>query len=391
LLFGNIKMSIAHAGLIRPWYLSNYGDDFERLAWSGRFSAWSQLRVHMGFDTIPMNISLWVSFALGCLAMLCAYLKDWRKWLVLVLILAVMCAGAYSLVVPTVADGEADLGKHMFGYVQFADMAFIVVVMCLLSALDVYLDGRKGKATEEAAESAGDAAAVANREPLFVRFAPVGIAGLLVLSMMPAIFAGRFAAADVADIGDAKVGDVVYLGNYNGEALRWLVVGETARTRILVAEKNVTEMAFDGGGGNHWADSSIRAWLNGDFFDTAFDDGEAGLVVESPHYLVLSRKNKELAQMGDREFYAFHIPAYAFRGTERAYRVGVSDKVRLPDAGVMTSIIDMGRRIEGGYWLGIPYFGNGEMVRYVSKDGYVLMKDAKHPLGVRPVIEVNKK
>lgn len=73
----------------------------------------------------------------------------------------------------------------------------------------------------------------------------------------------------------AQCGDVVYLGEYdqdgqiyNGyEPVGWIVVGRED-DRLLVVSKYCLEMSQFGG--ENWADSYVRRWLNGEFISSAF-------------------------------------------------------------------------------------------------------------------------
>jgi hypothetical protein len=68
----------------------------------------------------------------------------------------------------------------------------------------------------------------------------------------------------------------------------------------------------------------------------------------------------------------------------------MADMVRLPGADTMNQLLDMdqGHRIRGGFWLEIPRALDGNMVRYVTCDGHVTMRDAGNVGGVRPVITI---
>jgi len=372
LLAKKIDLSVAHSGMVRPWYLANYRADVGRFVLSDKFSGWSTIRPHMGFDTVYGNVVLWLAFIAAFMVLVKAYLMGRRKWLFV--LAAILGAGLYSLVIQVIANGEGDLAKHMFAYVQFADMAFIL----LIYGLAITVDEHRLKE-------------LADTRNLTLVAAPVLC--LLVL-MIPVISSAvkSLAPVHVVDLADAQVGDAVYFGNYNGEDLLWFVVDDSGYSQTLVSIRNIGKMAFESSiSGNYWVDSEIRWWLNGEFLNSAFADfDDRSKIVESSRNLILSADTREFAEMGDRDFYAFHIPRYAFRGVDRAYRMGVSDMVGLPNAEVMQKLIDMGQRIQGDYWLDVPRFLDDELLRYVSKDGFILFKAAQYTGGVRPVIEVAK-
>ena len=80
-----------------------------------------------------------------------------------------------------------------------------------------------------------------------------------------------------------KVGDIITFGHYeqdtntaNGaEAIEWQVLARE-NGRILVISKYALECRrfHDGAGPFTWETCSLRSWLNGAFFDTAFDGDE---------------------------------------------------------------------------------------------------------------------
>ena len=363
-----VRMRIAHSGLIRPWYLANYSH--ARMQVSTRFSGWTQFRVHMGFDTVYGNIVLWLGFAGAVLVGTWGYMKEKGKLPVLLLLTAVIGAGFYSLFVQMVANGEADVAKQMFLYIQIVDVVFVAVVLLLLAALHSI-------AILKRSDNSGIL--------LHVRAAICTLA--IVILVLPALASLAPVARRPVSLDEAGVGDFVYFGHYDGRDILWRVVGETVYSRQLMAADNIAYKPFDSANSNRWEFSDLRAWLNEDFLAEAFGD-DADSILPASRYVLLTAQTAAYAGAGDRPFYAFHIPRYAFRGTGRAYRVMVYDQVRLPCAGIMDIFLDNNWRHGGGYWMEIPRFLDGMMVRYVSRDGFIFVRDADNLGGVRPVIEV---
>ncbi|MDR2182870.1 MAG: hypothetical protein LBE55_01715, partial [Clostridiales bacterium] len=228
LLWDNIQMSIAHSGMIRPWYIANYGPEAQRLTLSERFSCWSWLRVRMTFDTFWGNAALWLAFAAAFLAKSARYLSHNGRRLAVILLLGIGGSAAYSLVVQMIANGEADLAKHMFVYIQFVDLAFAALLVGLL----MYIDERP-KVTAELAKPSNlsrFAAPVVCIIILFVPFATSAIRSIWPSSITP--------------ISAAVVGDTVSLGEYNGRELLWLVIDETEEELTLFALENIAQAAF---------------------------------------------------------------------------------------------------------------------------------------------------
>ena len=82
-----------------------------------------------------------------------------------------------------------------------------------------------------------------------------------------------------AALTDASVGDIVVFGD-----IRWYVIAKTADGCTLLSEKPVIKkafrdaeyQAFDG----TWEKSTLRAWLNGQFYDT-FTEAEKALIART--------------------------------------------------------------------------------------------------------------
>lgn len=83
---------------------------------------------------------------------------------------------------------------------------------------------------------------------------------------------------------------VVVLGRYeqdnnldNGsEQIEWIVLESDGKS-ALVLSKNILECKpyNDGFAACNWESSSLREWLNNDFFEVAFSDGEKARIIES--------------------------------------------------------------------------------------------------------------
>jgi hypothetical protein len=385
LLAEGLTMRIAHSGQIRPWYLANYG--FARMEQSNRFSAWSVMRSNMGFDTVYGNIVLWVAFIVVLVAQLWHHVKI-RK-VILFLLFAVLGSAVYSLVVQMVANGEADIAKQMFMYVQMVDFTFIFVFLVGLSAVlkvkktvsRVCLNTRIRLVTRICL-----ATRICSVPRICLVTAVICVAVLFVPMTVSAI--RGFTPPRIKEIQYASTGDTVSFGTFRGKELFWTVVDEYENTLVLMAAENITNKPFDTNGSNLWVNASIREWLNNEFLTEAFDDGLQ--ILKQQRYVLLTRETKEHATFGDREFYIYHVPVYAFRGVDRAYRMVVEDYVRLPCADIMNRLVADGQPVRGGYWLEIPRYNDGFLVRYVSNDGFVPLRLATNISGVRPIIKIER-
>ena len=86
---------------------------------------------------------------------------------------------------------------------------------------------------------------------------------------------------------DYTVGNIVTFGSYEGQPIRWRVLDERGRMRMLLAEKSVTHRAYHGTPTDtSWKDCDLRRWLNGPFLEAAFTPAERAKItavrVENP-------------------------------------------------------------------------------------------------------------
>jgi hypothetical protein len=84
------------------------------------------------------------------------------------------------------------------------------------------------------------------------------------------------------------VWDLVYFGNYyqsndqEMEPIKWRVLSVSNDSALLMSEKVLDTMAFDSSFQEvSWADSDLRSWLNGTFYNTAFTAEEQSIILTS--------------------------------------------------------------------------------------------------------------
>lgn len=361
-----LDVATAHTGFIRPYYLSNLDDTHPRLTFAGRFGGWSWLR-----GQLPVNtwMAAGLIMAAGCWAL-------WRavagrkgtgrdKLSAALLVLTVLGSMAYQFLMPTVTNGEGDLAKHMFAFAQFIDLLLLLVLARLGYRLSTAERVRRPAAVL-ACSTAG------------------------VLCLLLAVPAGISMIRTQLSHDTLETGAYVQLGTWEGEPLLWQAAEQQKDgSWLLLAVDAVDSRAFDQDGdfgSSRWSDSDLRDWLNGDFLTSAFDQSERSLLVTDSHRVLLSIIDRELADSGFNDFFAFHVPAYSDRGMEEAVAMDCTDTVRLPDIGLMASLSRAGLLSGSPCWMDTPYFNNGSMVRILGTDGYFYMRDAADEWGVRPVV-----
>ena len=68
-----------------------------------------------------------------------------------------------------------------------------------------------------------------------------------------------------------RLGNVVTFGNFEGKPIRWKVLEENGKIRLLFAEDIITNRAFNKERDNvNWEKCTLRRWLNQDFLNQAF-------------------------------------------------------------------------------------------------------------------------
>lgn len=76
-----------------------------------------------------------------------------------------------------------------------------------------------------------------------------------------------------------------YMGKYYNvkslSAVNWRVVRVEGNKALVVSESALDYLPFDEYGRSSWANSTIRSWLNGEFYNTAFSSAEKSLIIST--------------------------------------------------------------------------------------------------------------
>lgn len=115
------------------------------------------------------------------------------------------------------------------------------------------------------------------------------ISVLAVLSLLAALCTGAaFAADETENASNYEIGDIVTYGNYeqdgfysNGEeTIEWIVIARDRDNHALLLSRYCLDaLPYNEDGGDvTWEDSSIRAWLNGEFLESAFGGDPNGFI-----------------------------------------------------------------------------------------------------------------
>ena len=232
------------------------------------------------------------------------------------------------------------------------------------------------------------------------------IGGILLILMLNIPFQSK-------EDDSIKIGDTVVMGNYENEAMEWIVLDKDNEKGYLLWLKDaIDNRAFDKRdealdpnaenlGSNYWETSDIQEWLNGEFLD-AFSDNEKEMIQTTklrnilPHHLIEQKVG------GERPFYWTSILPYLDQNYEQAYynfsynQVFLLDvqqvKKFVYDQGISTVKRDVETNKKVDYWLRTPYYLNTTMTRAVGTDGFVYHKfSILDNVSVVPAIYVNDK
>ena len=341
------------------------------------FEFWGNLRKALPFDHLGFNfLIILAAFAYLFYKGVIDYRENRVKaFLFLGAAFAASGCALYNLCVPYIANGEGDIAKHLFAYVQNAD--FIVMLLIYL-----LLDG-----VSRIAPILGRAAKH-NR-----RFIPAAAAGGLCIIL---VICGLAVLTSSRKTG--MIGAFIEFGEYNGKKMIWQIINNKDGVYTLMAAEPVTKGNFSESipaneslekyGSNIWVNSRIRDFLNEDFIK-CFSDEELALLETVNHKVLLSAGSLFLKETGEQEHFWSHVPVLSDRDYDNSYAVLVRDIVTLPNLRQIADMSRNGIKIKKTipYWLDTPYYSNDSMLRIVGKDGYIYMKDAIiEDIGIVPCI-----
>ena len=340
-LFEKLSTAIKNTAYIRPPNLGNMPDIKMTLTY--KYSTWSKLRVMLRFMYSPFIIfSVFTLLTLYIIFLDIFYIKNRRledpRRMYMMIGINVLIAGLWiNLILPMVANGEADLQKHMFLFIHCNDIMLMTLVIGMFTM---------------------------TRRNVLISLASVGI--------MTAAFYVR--------IPDKTV----KFGTFEGKPVVWSVVRTYEDgSKLLVSKKNLIEMEFDDKN-NRWETSDIRTWLNRDFL-REFTKNEISRIDTVENELILSADDKDMADGGDHTHFWNFTPEQVGDLADSAYHYYLEDKVFLPTLDILDKV-----RADGKSWILCPYAANSYMQRYINNDGFILHTDVKNKLGVRAVIKVKE-
>ena len=165
------------------------------------------------------------------------------------------------------------------------------------------------------------------------------------------------------------------------EPIRWRILSENGDTALILCDSIIANKRFDDSS-NNYAESEIRAWLNAEFYNAAFDSLQRELILittvdnsvastggfSNPYVCEDTNDKVFLLSCEDvtNADYGFVTHPYDY-GIARQRQT--SDYTRATGAHMSTSIDYYGN---GLWWLRSPDYSIDDTVREVNVDGYVL-------------------
>ncbi len=94
-------------------------------------------------------------------------------------------------------------------------------------------------------------------------------------------FEVKEAKTSAVSLSSARIGNLVTFGNYNG-ALEWLVIGEEGDNLLLITKDCIEALPYHNERKKvTWESCDLRKWLNKDFIETVFSEGERKIIVST--------------------------------------------------------------------------------------------------------------
>ena len=166
----------------------------------------------------------------------------------------------------------------------------------------------------------------------------------------------------------AQAGDTIQLGNIN-----WLVLAVEGGKALVLSEKVMENRAYRPQGINvNWENCSLREFLNGSFYNSAFSEQEKKWIVESQ---LINANNPQYGTSGGNST------------KDKVFLLSIDEVNKYMGDGAHVNIRNA-KKTDSGWWLRSPG-GISNYAAYVNGDGdvRVLGLDAAYTGGgVRPAL-----
>lgn len=198
----------------------------------------------------------------------------------------------------------------------------------------------------------------------------------------------------------ANIGDIVYFGSYEQDAVKsdgsedimWKVLDKDKNSVLLLSLYGLDSLEYNTKNEEvTWETSSIRKWLNADFYDTAFSEQQKKRVITST---VTADKNPDYEtypgnDTNDKVFLLSIVEVKNYLKTKEDFLCGSTDYTVSRHANI-SSTKSAGKNTSS-WFLRTPGFDN-TLASYVTSDG--IIRNVGFPVdrslsSIRPAIRVN--
>lgn len=338
-LYKKLCLAIESSAYIRPPNVGNSSTKIMEM--TNRFSIWSNLRIFFKFLYQPIVIfALFIIITLYILiiniyAVFNRKDTDIHKRMYQICAFNALLIGIWiNLILPVVCNGEADLAKHMFLFINYIDILFAVLIIGMFNM-------KRGN---------------------------------IIIALALTVF-----LTVVFRVSPSK--KTVEFGTYAGKSIEWEIADIlNDNTLILVTKDNISNRRFDGSN-NMWETSELRSWLNDEFL-AEFTDEEKSRIMPVTNEVLLAFNDKGLSVAGNHTHYWNFTKDRVSDLSKTAYHYYLEDFVYIPTLDMLDNI-----NTRQSYWVLCPYAGNDKMERYMKYDGYILHTNVDNVKGVRAVIK----
>lgn len=207
-----------------------------------------------------------------------------------------------------------------------------------------------------------------------------------------AVGLGIFASPVSSDAAVVKIGDILTMGKWeqNGntedgaEPIKWHIVNLSSGSAVLLAD-SILDMAIYSDTDANWENSSIRAWLNDTFYNTAFSDKEKASIDKKK---LLTRKTDKSGFDKTEDY------VYLLSDTEaQGYSDDLESISAKPSAVTSKKGLFVDKNTGYGYWWLRSPGSDTTHAGYVNPDGSIYSAGCKVNYasfgGVRPAIQID--
>ncbi len=375
-MFEKIEISLENAKFIKPVYLANYTDNGEnnKLEQNNHFSIWSNLRQALNITSPTFFLLLLIGIIGYIIASIVIYIKNNKRNQILgsimlyesnlpsvLLYITLLLSLILALVIPFMGNGEADLQKHMFLFNNIYDVLIAIIIVGAITNFSKLIDILKKNSLFRVTTS------------LFIVLI-VAIVGV---------------SNSINSFASTKVKETSF-GAYNNKEIVWQIIDQTDTTLLLISKEPIFKMPFDVNNNNYWVESSLRHFLNTDFYN-CFSEDEKARILKTSSKILLCEDKIAFKTRGSIPYYLSPFPESQDTNIQNFYQTTCQDYVFLLNVfDYKKYIIDTGIKTKENMAFLTPYTNNTNMIKYIGNSGYIFINDAKLDYSIYPCITISK-